>query len=181
MRIPAGAPLGLAAFEVVNSPYTGNVGSQVVYVSLGGAPTIASVAQIASTVTVNGSGFATGAVINLFNRQGRKRSSTSAASRRTVEPRIPPHHRFAGAAHLPGSAGRGDRAGVCASDQPPVHQLHLNRQRPRRRLHARRPVRSASRLRNGGSGRVANKRRTAGWRRSDGGAHSGRPRTKPRI
>ena len=70
VHVPAGAPLGLAAFEVVNSPYAGNVGSQVVYASLGSAPTITSVTQNGSTVTVNGSGFAGGAVINLFNQQG---------------------------------------------------------------------------------------------------------------
>jgi glucose/arabinose dehydrogenase len=68
--IPANAPLGLAGFQVVNSPYSGNVGSQVVYASLGSAPTITSVTQMGTAVTVNGTGFASGAVINFFNQQG---------------------------------------------------------------------------------------------------------------
>jgi hypothetical protein len=57
-QIPANAPLGLAGFEVVNSPYNGNVGSQVVYASLGGPPTITGVTQNGATVTIAGTGFA---------------------------------------------------------------------------------------------------------------------------
>jgi sugar lactone lactonase YvrE len=68
--IPAGAPLGLAAFEVINSPYTGSVGSQTVYAPLGDPPTLSGVSQSGSTITVTGTGFSSGAVVIFFNLQG---------------------------------------------------------------------------------------------------------------
>lgn len=68
--IPANAPLGLGAFEVINAPYTGSVGSQTVFVPIGDAPTLTSVSQSGATITVRGTGFATGAVVNFFNKQG---------------------------------------------------------------------------------------------------------------
>jgi hypothetical protein len=75
LDIPANAPLGLGAFEVVNNPYVGNVGSQTVFVPIGDPPTITAVSQSGtvsqgrSTVTVTGTGFANGAVVNFFNTQ----------------------------------------------------------------------------------------------------------------
>jgi hypothetical protein len=66
VQIPANAPLGLGAFEVVNNPYSGAVGSQIVYVPIGDPPTITQVAQSGNTVTVTGTGFANGAAVNLF-------------------------------------------------------------------------------------------------------------------
>lgn len=88
-RIPPGAPLGLAAFEVVNAPYVGNVGSQVVYASLGGPPTISGVVQNGSTVTIAGTGFAAGAVINLFNRQGGTVANLGGVFPTNGAPRVP--------------------------------------------------------------------------------------------
>ena len=69
LDIPANAPLGLGAFEVINNPYSGNVGSQTVFVPIGDPPTISAVHQNGATITVTGTGFANGAVVNFFNKQ----------------------------------------------------------------------------------------------------------------
>lgn len=69
VQIPANAPIGLGAFEIVNSPYAGFVGSQTVFVPIGDPPDIASVSQSGSTITVAGTNFANGAVVNFFNRR----------------------------------------------------------------------------------------------------------------
>src|SRR5690606_24084881 len=66
-RIPANAPTGPGSFQVVNSPYVGNVLSNAVSVPIGEALDITSISQSGSTVTVNGSGFSVLTVINLFN------------------------------------------------------------------------------------------------------------------
>jgi hypothetical protein len=66
LQIPANTPLGLGAFEVVNQPYTGSVASQTVFVPVGDPPTISSISQNGSTITVNGTGFANGAALNFF-------------------------------------------------------------------------------------------------------------------
>jgi hypothetical protein len=68
--IPNGAPTGPASFQVVNSPFTGNVQSQAVSFVVGDTISIIAVAQSGSTVTVDGTGFSTLTVINLFNDQG---------------------------------------------------------------------------------------------------------------
>ena len=69
LDLPANAPLGLGAFEVINNPYSGNVGSQTVFVPIGDPPTITTVSQSGTTITVTGTGFANGAVVNFFNKQ----------------------------------------------------------------------------------------------------------------
>jgi len=66
LQMPANTPLGLGAFEVVNKPFTGMVGSQTIFVPVGNPPTISSISQNGSTITVNGTGFATGAAVNFF-------------------------------------------------------------------------------------------------------------------
>ena len=66
LQIPNTAPLGLGAFEVVNSPYTGNVASQTVFAPIGNPPTLTGVTQSGSTITVRGTGFASGAALNFF-------------------------------------------------------------------------------------------------------------------
>jgi len=68
--IPSTAPTGPGSFQVVNNPYTGNVLSNAVSVPIGALLTITSISQSGNTVTVNGTGFSTVSVINLFNAQG---------------------------------------------------------------------------------------------------------------
>src|SRR5262249_36864708 len=65
--IPVDTPTGPGSFQVVNNPYTGNVRSNAVSVPIGARLSITSIAQSGSTVTVNGTGFCTLSVINLFN------------------------------------------------------------------------------------------------------------------
>ncbi len=54
---------------MINNPYTGSVGSQTVFVPIGDPPTISGVGQNGATITVAGTGFASGAVVNFFNKQ----------------------------------------------------------------------------------------------------------------
>ncbi|MBK7973311.1 MAG: hypothetical protein IPK07_08540 [Deltaproteobacteria bacterium] len=70
VTIPANAPTGPGSLEVVNSPYTGNVKSNAVSVPIGEPLDITSVSQSGGTVTVDGSGFSTLTVINLFASNG---------------------------------------------------------------------------------------------------------------
>jgi len=69
VQIPANAPTGPGAFQVVNSPYTGPVISNAVSVPIGAPLTISSVAQNGSTIDVHGTGFSVVSVINFFNAQ----------------------------------------------------------------------------------------------------------------
>ena len=64
--IPAGTPTGPGALQVVNNPYTGNVISNAVSVPIGERLSITGITQSGSTVTVQGTGFSTLSVINLF-------------------------------------------------------------------------------------------------------------------
>jgi len=68
--VPANTPTGPGSFQVVNSPYTGNVVSNAVSLPIGARVTISHVGQSGNTVTVTGTGFSSLTVINLFNRQG---------------------------------------------------------------------------------------------------------------
>lgn len=70
VAVPVPTPSGPGNFQVVNSPYTGNVASNAVSAVIGAQPTITSVRVVGPTVTVTGTGFCTLSVINLFNRQG---------------------------------------------------------------------------------------------------------------
>jgi ELWxxDGT repeat protein len=70
VTLPPGAPTGPGNFQVVNNPYTGNTQSQVVATVINARPSITSVVQSGGTITVNGTGFSTVSVINLFNLQG---------------------------------------------------------------------------------------------------------------
>jgi hypothetical protein len=69
--MPMNAPTGPGTFQVVNSPFTGNVVSNAVAFALGARLTMNNVSQDPPdpTVTVIGSGFSTVSVINLFNQQ----------------------------------------------------------------------------------------------------------------
>src|SRR5262249_16673534 len=69
VQIPSNAPIGLGAFEVINNPYTGFVGSQTVFVPIGDPPTLTGVSQNGNTIIVTGTGFANGAVVNFLNKQ----------------------------------------------------------------------------------------------------------------
>ncbi len=64
--VPAGTPTGPGSFQVVNTPYTANVLSNAVSVPIGALLTISGIAQVGTTVTVDGTGFSTLSVINLF-------------------------------------------------------------------------------------------------------------------
>ncbi|MDX2166843.1 MAG: NHL repeat-containing protein, partial [Deltaproteobacteria bacterium] len=64
--VPANTPTGPGSFQVVNNPYTGNVLSNAVSVPIGARLTITAIAQSGNTVTVDGTGFSTLSVINLF-------------------------------------------------------------------------------------------------------------------
>lgn len=68
--VPAGAPTGPGNFQVVNAPYDGNVLSNAVAAVIGARPAISSVTVSGDTVTVNGAGFSSLSVVNLFNVQG---------------------------------------------------------------------------------------------------------------
>jgi hypothetical protein len=68
--IPAGAPTGPATFQVVNSPYGGNVVSNAVSAVIGARVTIQSISKAGSIITVTGTGFSAMSVINFFNFQG---------------------------------------------------------------------------------------------------------------
>ena len=70
VNIPANVPTGPGALQVVNNPFTPSVVSNAVSVPIGAAVSITSVSQMGTTVTVNGTGFSTASVINLFNAQG---------------------------------------------------------------------------------------------------------------
>jgi len=70
ITVPAGAPTGPGNVQVVNSPYSGNVLSNAVSVPIGALVTITAISQAGATVTVDGTGFSTASVINLFNAQG---------------------------------------------------------------------------------------------------------------
>jgi len=67
--VPAGTPTGPGALQVVNNPYTGNVLSNAVSVPIGARLTITDVTQTGTTVAVDGTGFSTLSVINLFARK----------------------------------------------------------------------------------------------------------------
>jgi hypothetical protein len=68
--VPANAATGPGTFQVVNSPFTGNVVSNAVSVVLGARLDITAISQSGSTVIVDGAGFSALSVINLWNRQG---------------------------------------------------------------------------------------------------------------
>jgi glucose/arabinose dehydrogenase len=70
VQIPGGAATGPGTFQVVNQPYSSQNVSNAVTATLGAAPTITAVTQNGSTVTVQGTGFSSLSVINLFNLQG---------------------------------------------------------------------------------------------------------------
>ena len=70
VTIPAQAPTGPGSLQVVNAPYTGNVVSNAVSIPIGATVSISSIVQNGRTVTINGTGFSTLSVINLFNTQG---------------------------------------------------------------------------------------------------------------
>jgi hypothetical protein len=69
ITIPANAPTGPGSLQVVNNPYTGNVLSNAVSVPIGALVTITSVSQSGNVITVDGTGFSTVSVINLFAQQ----------------------------------------------------------------------------------------------------------------
>ncbi|MDX2171200.1 MAG: hypothetical protein SF182_29290 [Deltaproteobacteria bacterium] len=69
ITIPANAPAGPGSLQVVNNPYTGNVISNAVSVPIGALVTISGISQSGSVVTVDGTGFSTVSVINLFAQQ----------------------------------------------------------------------------------------------------------------
>ena len=69
VTVPANVPTGPGSFQIVNSPYSGNVISNAVSVPLGALVTISNISQVGSTITVTGTGFSTMSVINLFNAQ----------------------------------------------------------------------------------------------------------------
>jgi sugar lactone lactonase YvrE len=64
--VPANTPTGPGSFQVVNNPYSGNVLSNAVSVPIGARLTITGISQSGTTVTVDGTGFSTLSVINLF-------------------------------------------------------------------------------------------------------------------
>ena len=68
--VPGDVPTGPGAFQVVNSPYVGNVGSNAVSVPLGARVSITAVTQSNATVFVDGTGFSSRSVVGLFNLQG---------------------------------------------------------------------------------------------------------------
>ena len=68
--VPAGTVTGPGSFQVVNSPYVGNVLSNAVSVPIGDAMDISSISQAGSTITVNGAGFSVLSVINFFAQSG---------------------------------------------------------------------------------------------------------------
>ncbi len=70
VTVPAGVPTGPGALQVVNSPYVGNVVSNAVSAPIGAVVGITAVGQTGAVVTVDGTGFSSRSVINLFNRQG---------------------------------------------------------------------------------------------------------------
>jgi len=70
VNVPGAAPTGPGTFQVVNSPYSGNVTSNAVSVVLGAQVSLSDVSQTGNEVTVTGAGFSPLLVINLFNVQG---------------------------------------------------------------------------------------------------------------
>jgi hypothetical protein len=83
--IPSDTPTGPGSFQVVNSPYTGNVLSNAVSVPIGALVSISSVTQSGTTVTIRGTGFSTTSLINLFNGP----SGTNIGGLTAQGPRIP--------------------------------------------------------------------------------------------
>jgi hypothetical protein len=70
IEIPADLAAGSASFQVVNSPYAGNVQSNSVSVVAVAQVTISSVSVAGGEVTILGTGFSPLSVINLFALQG---------------------------------------------------------------------------------------------------------------
>ncbi len=68
--VPAGTVTGPGSFQVVNSPYVGNVLSNAVSAPIGEALDITAISQSGTTITVDGAGFSSLSVINLFNAIG---------------------------------------------------------------------------------------------------------------
>jgi len=87
--MPSNAPTGPGSFQVVNSPYTGNVQSNAVNFALGSQLSINSVSQSDSTVTVIGSGFSVVSVINLFSQQAGGGVANLGGYNAQGQPRIP--------------------------------------------------------------------------------------------
>ncbi len=86
--VPAGAPTGPASFQVVNSPYVGNVVSNAVSAVIGARVTIRSISKAGSIITVNGTGFSAVSVINFFNYRGATAPNLGGFNSRG-NPRIP--------------------------------------------------------------------------------------------
>jgi hypothetical protein len=103
---------------VINNPYSGFVGSQTVFVPIGDPPTITRVSQNGNTITVDGTGFANGAVVNFFNQQ----PNGGLQPRRS---RAGGDREFERSAAIPGAAGRGAGRILSADRQPAVHLVHL--------------------------------------------------------
>jgi hypothetical protein len=68
--VPASAPTGPGVFEVVNAPYGAQTRSNAVAATVGARPSITSVTTSGTTIVVTGRGFSSGAVVNLFVRNG---------------------------------------------------------------------------------------------------------------
>jgi NHL repeat len=66
--VPTTAPTGPGSLQVVNSPYNSHSVSNAVSVPIGQLLSITSVTQSGNIVTVDGTGFSTLSVINLFNK-----------------------------------------------------------------------------------------------------------------
>jgi hypothetical protein len=70
VTLPPDAPTGPGSIQVVNAPYSGNVQSNAVSVAVGARVTVSRVSVAGPTVTVEGTGFSSLTVVNLFNVQG---------------------------------------------------------------------------------------------------------------
>jgi hypothetical protein len=68
--VPASAPTGPGSFQIVNQPFEGNVASNAVSVVIGDLVSVSAVGQSGAGVTVDGTGFSSLTVINLFNDTG---------------------------------------------------------------------------------------------------------------
>jgi hypothetical protein len=68
--VPAGAPTGPGALQVINAPYGGNVTSAAVSLAIGARIALDAVSVAGPTVTLDGAGFSTTTVLNLFAQSG---------------------------------------------------------------------------------------------------------------
>ena len=128
--------VGPGSFVISNSGATGTFSkkSNAVSVPIGQAISVVSVAQTGALITVNGSGFSTLTVMNLFNLQGTIAVNLGGLNPNGT-PKIPLTLISPQPLHLHPSGDRGTRTSLRPDRKSAFCAVYQFRQRARRRLH----------------------------------------------